>query len=84
MTDSFVADYTAMAQGPPLEFEITPNEAWCIAAQIQLACRHPANTGPSRQVAEQFARQILKVIATTPELKRVAEMGWNPQFDVEP
>lgn len=58
--------------------------AVCIVAQLQLASRHPKNTGPSRDVAEEFARTLQAHIAeVAPENAAIMEMGWNPDFDVE-
>lgn len=56
--------------------------AWTVASHIQLACRHPKNTGPSRKIAEKVAREIFDQIAVTPALREVADMGWSPTYDV--
>lgn len=64
-------------------FSIDAATAICIIAQLQLATRHPANNGPSRDVAEKFARQLQqRVIAVCPESETILEMGWNPDCDV--
>ena len=56
--------------------------ACVLIAQIQLATRHPKNTGLGRQIAEEFARELQKrVIEVAPENAKVLEMGWNPTFD---
>lgn len=58
--------------------------ACCVIAQLQLATRAPRNTGPSREVAEGFARELQqRVIEVAPENSAILEMGWNPDFDVE-
>lgn len=58
--------------------------ASCIVAQLQLASRHPRNTGPSRQIAELFARELqARIVEVAPENTATLEMGWNPDFDTE-
>jgi hypothetical protein len=57
--------------------------AICVIAQLQLAARHPKNIGPSREVAEVFARSLQqKIIEVAPENAAIMEMGWNPDFDI--
>lgn len=79
--NQFLPDFEAMSQRPNLRLELTPVQAWELAGQIQLACRHPQNIGSSRQTAELIARTLLESLATTPALKTVAERGWLPEFD---
>lgn len=45
-----------------INLEINLTIACCIIGNIQLATRHPANVGPSRQIAEKFARELEKQI----------------------
>lgn len=57
--------------------------AMCIISNIQLASRHPANNGPSIKIAISAAKEMQKSIAEKiPELNKIMEMGWNPEFDV--
>jgi hypothetical protein len=56
--------------------------AICVIANIQLATRHPENVGPSRKIAEEFARELqARLIIDHPELEDVLEAGWNPAYD---
>lgn len=58
--------------------------AVCVIAQIQLATRNRRNTGPSRDIAEGFARTLQqRVVEVAPENAAILEMGWNPDFDIE-
>lgn len=58
--------------------------AICVIAQLQLASRHPKNNGPSRALAEVFARMLQqKVAEVAPENAAIMEMGWDPGYDVE-
>lgn len=57
--------------------------AMCIIGQIQLASRHPANTGESAAIAASFARQLQEmVVAVAPKNEQLIEKGWNPDFDI--
>lgn len=53
-------------------------EAWLLLVNLQLALKHPENNGESAGMTEAIARRIQAVIADTPELKELAEMGWQP------
>jgi hypothetical protein len=79
----FNAEFVAL-QGRPFVLQLDGPEAFALLGQIQLACRHPANKGPSRQIAERIGRLIQATLATTPALAAVAEYGWNPVYDEEP
>ncbi len=80
--DQFGAEFAAL-QGRPCVLQLDGPEAFALLGQIQLACRHPRNLGPSRQIAERIGRLIQATVATTPALAAVAEMGWNPAYDEE-
>lgn len=75
-------DFDLLAGLPPLQITITAVEAFIIMSQLQLASRHPANTGPSANIAHRFARTLQQAVCLTPNLQAVAEAGWNPAFDV--
>ena len=58
--------------------------AWSLLATLQLACRHPAFGGATREVAERVARQVQEAIAPPGSMRgMVAEMGWDARYDVE-
>ncbi len=82
--DQFKAEFAALQDHPGVILQLGAWEAWALLGQLQLACRHPRNNGPTRQIAERFARQIQAAVATTPALKVIAERGWNPAYDEEP
>ena len=79
--DRFSEEFPGEMDNQPVIIESDALTMWCVASSIQLACRHPKNTGPTAHIAEVFARKIFDQIATTPALKEVAEKGWNPDFD---
>jgi len=60
--------------------------ACCLIGNLQLALRHPANTGPSREVTRQFIDGIIREIERHGYLK-VAELlrlGDNQAYDYQP
>lgn len=62
-----------------IEITIDPPTALCVIAQIQLAIRHPENRGPSKGIAETFARKLQTALSRDhPELATVMELGWDP------
>jgi hypothetical protein len=81
--EQFSKEFAHLNQIPAITLQLGAVEAWALLGQIQLACRHPMNLGPTRQIAEQIARQLQAAVATTPALAAVAEMGWNPDYDQE-
>jgi hypothetical protein len=81
LLEAFKKEFAALAKGPPIAVQLTPVQAWAIMSTIQLACRHPDYSGPTRRIAEEFARALQQVIATSPTLKDVAKKGWHAEFD---
>ena len=79
----FEVEFAALAaEVRQIDLRLTPIQAWVLISQIQLACRHPANTGPARDIAEQIARKLISAVAPGGALAIVAEQGWNPRYDV--
>lgn len=58
-------------------------QAWSLMSTIQLACRHPKFTGPTRDIVKDIARAIQTELANNLVLSKVAEMGWCPDYDEE-
>jgi len=61
---------------------IRPVDAWILLSQLQLALRHPKNTGPSSEAAKQIARRLQSIVAPHGALAAVAERGWDASYDV--
>jgi hypothetical protein len=82
---AFTADFKALERDQqPVMLELTKVQAWILASELQLALRHPGNTGPSALIAREIAKRIHGELATTPTLRSVAAKGWDPQFDEAP
>ena len=78
----FTEEFTRLNDNPEvLSLGMTRMEMWCIFCQLQLAFRHPENTGLTRQLAEKTARRLQAIAAPSGALAEVAEMGWDPQYD---
>lgn len=56
-------------------------DLWCLLSAVQLACRHPEFTGPTREIAEALARDIFNEMDLSPTLREVARRGWEPEYD---
>lgn len=79
--DDFVAALRSVRE--PIVLQMTLDQAVTLIANIQLACRHPGNRGPSRKIAEAIARVVQDAIAQeSPEAGRLLERGWHQVYDV--
>jgi len=79
----FQDEFAALAERVDrFTLSIRPVDAWVLLSQLQLALRHPQNTGPVSQMARQFARRLQSIVASHGALAIVAERGWNPDYDV--
>lgn len=84
LAEQFARDFDALAtQATPITLHLEPLHAWIVMAMLQLACRHPDNTGHSRAIAEAIGRTLQTAVATTPALNAIAERGWRQPIDVQ-
>jgi hypothetical protein len=70
-----------------IAFVTTPGKAFVIMAQLQLALRHPDNTGEAATVAREVIEALLdSICAKVPEVeaavRNLVEAGWNPDYDI--
>lgn len=77
-----ITDMDALRDMLPVSLELTGGQWFAVLATIQLACRHPNFTGPTRAVVEGLAQAIQGIVSLTPNLARVAAAGWDPAADV--
>lgn len=75
--------YELQAREAPVLIELQPVEAWVLLSQLQLALRHPENTGPSAKVSRQLALKIQERIASEGVLAAEAEAGWQEVGDAD-
>ncbi len=65
-----------------IEMASTPARLYILIAQIQLALRHPGNTGASAEIAREIVLNMTEAICHyVPEARESIEMGWNPAYD---
>lgn len=76
-------DLKKLKDAPDISLTLTACEAMIVLCQIQLACRHPENSGSTRNVVECVGRHIQNQVATTPALHALAEKGWRPNYQTE-
>ncbi|MBS1797822.1 MAG: hypothetical protein JSS81_28635 [Acidobacteria bacterium] len=66
----------------PVIFEMDSTAAVALIGQLQLAFRHPENTGRTREITENFVRNLIEQM--DPDHGDVYEflmMGFNPEMD---
>lgn len=84
LAEQFARDFDALCTGgAPVTLILDASQAWIIMAMLQLACRHPDNTGHSRAITEAIGRTLQAAVATTPALNAIAERGWRKPIDVD-
>jgi hypothetical protein len=66
-----------------IDFCTTPARAYILIAQIQLALRHPNNTGFTAEIARELALNLTEAVCHfIPEARESIEQGWNNSYDV--
>lgn len=71
-SETILAD---LAAANAVELTLTPQQAWAVLGQLQLAAR--VNDGLSAHIARGVADSIQEKVAQTPTLRTVAEQGWD-------
>ena len=71
---------------PPVTLQLAPPVAIAILSHLQLALRHPSNTGPTAAEAEGVCREIIDRIAPDADnpLRVFFLAGFDPAYDREP
>ena len=72
-----------LVKGEVLDLRLNRLDAWMLMSGIQLALRHPKNTGPTSVVLRSIAERLIALVATTPTLREVAKAGFDPDYDYE-
>lgn len=65
------------AQGP-IVAELDAVTAFTVLANLQLALRHPQNTGAGAELVRRFADLLARALGPAPALARVIAAGWDP------
>jgi len=79
--ESFSIELAELEKGMSFPVFLRPLDCWIILSQLQLALRHPKNTGLTAVRAKELALQFQEIVANKGALKRMAELGWISEFD---
>ncbi|BAY34193.1 hypothetical protein NIES2107_60980 [Nostoc carneum NIES-2107] len=77
----FGDDFKQLSNEPIIQLSISPLMAWQIISQLQLALRHPENSGASSKSTRHFVDTLASQMPMTDSLKELFNMGWNPDYD---
>ena len=73
----------AEIQKLPVNISIDGLTAFMLIAQLQLALRHPSNTGETADKVREIVVNLQNQLQTrSPDLKPILDKGWHPEFDV--
>lgn len=69
--------------GDRISLAIDPRQLFMIISHLQLALRHPDNTGESAIAVRAMTERLIDILAqVVPETRPILEMGWNECYDV--
>lgn len=80
LKERFYAD-TADKMDLPFTFQFDFTGILSLISQLQLALRHPANTGPTSEYARQVISQFREQIGLTDSIKEVIDLGFDERYD---
>ena len=74
--------FKQLEDAEPILLQITPDGAFMLLAQLQLALRHPANRGEAAEVIKHLAVELQqRIVERVPEVQSVLDAGWHPECD---
>ncbi len=79
--EQFALEFTTLSNEPEIDIKISPLSAWCLIAQLQLALRHPENTGLVAQHARDVATALQSRIPLSEGMRSIMDMGWSKEYD---
>jgi hypothetical protein len=63
--------------------ELEASDVLSIVSQLQLALRHPGNTGPSTEITRSFIHAVIETgFEHCPETQKLIRMGFEPKHDL--
>jgi hypothetical protein len=72
-----------LADTRPVTVRLSAIQAWGVLANLQLALRHPENSGPTGEWARQVALALQEIVAPPGTARReLAEAGWKGSMEV--
>jgi hypothetical protein len=84
--ERFAADLEALRKdsNDQVHLDLDISTAVMLVAQLQLAQRHPGNTGDSSRRARTLVASLINKLASTSTIRRALEAGNDPAHDVPP
>lgn len=65
-----------------VEIATTPARLFILIGHLQVALRHPENTGASADFAREMTNNLARVVCHyVPEAQELIDQGWNPAYD---
>ena len=86
ITARLVNELKQLSNEPTIKLVVSPLTVYQIICQLQLALRHPLNTGNNAQQTRDFIETLVNTVPFPDSIKELISMGWNPEHDrvVEP
>jgi hypothetical protein len=85
LLEAFKVEFNDFIKRQPsrLTLTVSPDEAWALIAQLQVAARHPINRtyGPSMRLARGVADRLATMFPLGPAMQEVMRRGWDPAHD---
>lgn len=75
--EQFKKEMLLIDQYAPLQLTLKRSEAFMLLSQLQLALRHPENTGPTADWARELGQTLEGAMSVSPAIGNVAQRGWS-------
>lgn len=73
--------YQELKNHPPVILHLSAHDAWVFIGMIQLAFRHPANSGKTAESVKSAVISMQNSMLLSEDAKEWLNRGWNPKFD---
>lgn len=73
----FQDQLTTLSALADVSIVLTRVECLILLTQLQLATKHPLNTGSGRELAMKLAQTLENAVSVTPQLRAIAAAGWR-------
>lgn len=73
--------YQELKNHPPVALHLSARDAWVFIGMIQLAFRHPANSGKTAESVKSAVVSMQNSMLLSADAKEWLNRGWNPEYD---
>lgn len=73
--------YQELKNHPPVVLHLSAHDAWVFIGMIQLAFRHPANSGKTAESVKSAVVRMQNSMLLSEDAKEWLNRGWNPEYD---